>query len=505
MPNPAAQRPADAPRANASRASSATHAGAKPRTTAARAAAKVTPDVARKRDRRESGRAKGEGDVRSESSRDCDRITYSWAWRRLDGVTQVLTPYSDYPTWHNRLTHSEKVAQVSRTIAATVLQRERSALIRKLGGIDVYVCEAAGLAHDLGHPPFGHIGEETLDQIAREEWHLDDGFEGNAQTMRIVTTGNVRSIEYLGLDLTSATLAAIAKYPWVRAKRHKNHDDQIDNDSDYRKKWSKFSFYNSQAYLLPRVREFATGIGAGTQTVEASIMDIADDITYAIHDLEDFYLSGLLDSSLVVEELRHLVSEKPPQSPSPIEKLESSLSQNNVEYYDHSMFLEAADYVRSKLTDEFPRLTSPKVEPTVRQATSDLIGRYILAVKLSEQPLWAGGPHLSVDRRQWHELQIFKAITMNYVISRSDIAVIQRGQAAALKTLAGLLDKWINDSKDRRRAPRRLQDLYALAQTEEERKRCVLDYLCSLTDLQCLSLLDALLGSRAPRVGLPFM
>ena len=92
----------------------------------------------------------------------CDRITYSWAWRRLDGVTQVLTPYSDYPTWHNRLTHSEKVAQVSRTIAATVLQRERSALIRKLGGIDVYVCEAAGLAHDLGHPPFGHIGEETL-------------------------------------------------------------------------------------------------------------------------------------------------------------------------------------------------------------------------------------------------------------------------------------------------------------------------------------------------------
>jgi dGTPase len=234
-------------------------------------------------------------------------------------------------------------------------------------------------------------------------------------------------------------------------------------------------------------------------------MDIADDITYAIHDLEDFYLSGLLDSSLVVEELRHLVSEKPPQSPSPIEKLESSLSQNNVEYYDHSMFLEAADYVRSKLTDEFPRLTSPKVEPTVRQATSDLIGRYILAVKLSEQPLWAGGPHLSVDRRQWHELQIFKAITMNYVISRSDIAVIQRGQAAALKTLAGLLDKWINDSKDRRRAPRRLQDLYALAQTEEERKRCVLDYLCSLTDLQCLSLLDALLGSRAPRVGLPFM
>lgn len=419
-------------------------------------------------------------------------------------MTQVLTPYGDYPTWHNRLTHSEKVAQVARTIAATVLEREPPLLIRKLGGVDVYVCEAAGLAHDLGHPPFGHVGEQTLDELA-QSWHLADGFEGNAQTMRIVTKGYVRSLEYLGLDLTHATLSAIAKYPWLRPARNKDHDAHIKKDVTYRKKWNKFSFYSGQEEFLERIRKFAPAIGSDTQTVEASIMDVADDITYAVHDLEDFYLSGLLDSSLILEELRGAVDGTPADYENPIQKLRVKLSAEYPGYFGEEEFGRAAAYVLSKLADSFPRLSSPKVEPAVRQTTSDLIGRYIISVTLSESPLWPSGPHLALGRAQWHEVQILKAITMNYVISRTDIAVIQRGQTLALRNLAQLLDEWINDERDRTRAPRRLQDLYALAVTESEKKRCVFDYLCSLTDLQCLSLLDRLTGSGSPRVGLPFM
>ena len=172
------------------------------------------------RNERLSGRkSKKPGDSRLESQRDVDRITYSREWRRLGAVTQVVTPsIEENPLLHTRLTHSEKVAQVARSIAAHLFEVEDHSLIARLGGIDLHVCEAAALAHDLGHPPFGHVGELTLDRIARKDLKLMDGFEGNAQSIRIVTIGSLRSLSYEGLDLTKATLAAIAKYPWIRAR-----------------------------------------------------------------------------------------------------------------------------------------------------------------------------------------------------------------------------------------------------------------------------------------------
>src|SRR5690242_8668182 len=157
------------------------------------------------------------GDLASSPFRvDRDRIVSSPFFARLGGVTQVISPGGSGLLVHNRLTHSLKVAQVGRAIAERLTADPRYRdLLDKLGGCDPDVVEAASLAHDLGHPPFGHLGERVLDTIARQRFGLPDGFEGNAQSYRIVTSTEI-SGETIGLDLTAAVRAAMLKYPWTR-------------------------------------------------------------------------------------------------------------------------------------------------------------------------------------------------------------------------------------------------------------------------------------------------
>src|SRR5919206_4413185 len=148
---------------------------------------------------------------------DRDRIAGSPFFARLGGVTQVISPGGAGLLVHNRLTHSLKVAQVARAMAERLLARAGCAdILEKLGGCDPDVVEAAALAHDLGHPPFGHLGERVLDHLARQRLQLRDGFEGNAQSYRIVTSTELRGEATIGLDLTAAVRAAILKYPWTR-------------------------------------------------------------------------------------------------------------------------------------------------------------------------------------------------------------------------------------------------------------------------------------------------
>src|SRR5690349_22051010 len=168
------------------------------------------------REERASGAAEtGAGLAGSPFRVDRDRIAASPHFARLAGVTQVVSPNGAGLLLHNRLTHSLQVAQVARAIAER-LGEESGPVVDKLGGCDPDVVEAAALAHDLGHPPFGHLGEQVLDRLARHRFGLPDGFEGNAQSFRIVTTTDVRGPKALGLDLTVAVRAAMLKYPWTR-------------------------------------------------------------------------------------------------------------------------------------------------------------------------------------------------------------------------------------------------------------------------------------------------
>ncbi len=176
------------------------------------------------------GASGGSGDLAASPFRaDRDRIVSSPFFVRLGGVTQVISPGGAGLLVHNRLTHSLKVAQVARAVAERLHADERyTDLLESLGGCDPDVVEAAALAHDLGHPPFGHLGEYVLDRLARHRLHLADGFEGNAQSYRIVTSTEIRGTATIGLDLTAAVRAAMLKYPWTRTTYPQPHPSTMD-------------------------------------------------------------------------------------------------------------------------------------------------------------------------------------------------------------------------------------------------------------------------------------
>lgn len=461
---------------------------------------------------------------RSEASRDADRVLYSAAWRRLAGVTQVVTPFEGQATLHNRLTHSEKVAQVARAIAANLLQSPATrAILQSLGGFSVDVCHAASLAHDLGHAPFGHIGEHALDEYAREHLGLADGFEGNAQTMRIITTRRTRSSLYEGFDFTRASLAAVAKYPWVRREKLTDdaaHEEALESDPDYRREWNKFNVYHEQAEILVDARSFLpSNFGSKTQSLEASVMDTADDITYAIHDLEDSYLSGMLDVARVLADLDACIEQfNKPNAANPFTQLRRKLSLD----YPESWVTDADFYEALKMANSLLRVRmefanggqSTDGESAVRAELSNAISKFITAVDVKPSVLWANGPYLGLPRPEWHQIQVLKHVTKNYVISAPDVAILQFGQEKILVELISMLRDWAK--RDGSRLPRALREELQIAKDlikdpssrgygvgkfvdRGDPNRAFLDYLCMLTDTQCVTLHEKLSGRRPHR------
>ena len=410
-------------------------------------------------------------DQRGPFQRDRDRIIYTSAFRRLAWVTQVVSAQEGDP-FHNRLTHTLEVAQISRRLAEKLLD-EQPEDADSLGGIDPEVVEAAALAHDLGHPPFGHAAEKELDRLVKDAG-VSDGFEGNPQSFRVVTKLAIRSRESPGLNLTRATLDAILKYPWFRQTTPPARD----------RKWGA---YNTERDLFewvrgPEPRDFR-------KSAEAELMDFADDIAYAIHDVEDFYRTGLI----------------------PLDRL--ARDDDEVDRFLEGTFSNNGGgpiaFDRDECKDAFSEIlkSAPVIDPysgtreqraRLRSLTAGLIGRYINAIKL-QVPSNPSDPRVSVESWACKELFVFKQLTWHYVINNTALASQQFGQRRIISQLFEIL----YDAAEKRQldvfppsSRERIEDLAASGQNgaKEERVRVVADLLAGLTEHQAISLYQRLTG-----------
>lgn len=393
---------------------------------------------------------------------------------RLSGVTQIATPDPANPTIHNRLTHSLKVAQIARSICDVLIARSNPlerARIKELGGLDAEVAMAAGLAHDLGHPPFGHAGENELDALYQnDQINLVDGFEGNAQSFRIIT--KTCAVDGQPLRLTAATRAAVLKYPWRRPLPSARTGTSSDSF-----KFRKFGYYTTEeaefedarGWLPDAVREHPD-LGP-CQSLEASAMDIADDITYSLHDYQDFVRLGLIDP-MRVKDLMYIGSDF-------VESLRSDLEKNYGAFFDPNCY--------NNLVADMGDMGLGALAKT--DLLNGRITWLINSVRVSAgDPRGQTPSYLHLGAEQWHYVQLLKYIPRWFVIAKTEVALMQAGQQSTLRSAIWNLRNWTKS--DAKRLPTALNDLIRISYEDSTTvDRAIVDYVCRLGDAE-LTLLD---------------
>ena len=389
-------------------------------------------------------------------------MQYSSAFARLAEVTQVVSADRGY-VFQNRLTHSLKAAQLARRISEKLRSTQKQEF-DALQAPDPDVAEAAAFAHDLGHPPFGHIAEKELDKLAKKAG-LKDGFEGNAQSFRIVSKLAVsdavsedsdKTPVIRGLNLTRATLNAILKYPW--------------GSGDNPAKQDKWGVYETERSLFNWVRE-GHSLDPFAQSPEASIMDWADDITYAVHDLVDFYCAGQI----------------------PVDRLADDNDPAERDIFFAEVFARRLDLAprRADLEQTFREVLEffpldRRYIGTLEQRTglsqfsTVLISRYMNAITLV--PPTAGAKSV-VEIKQYaeEEIRMLKELTWHYVILNNELATLQHGQTETVRTVFETMCLAVKDN--RRLFPPAYQEELAAAEGDMHlQTRVVVDYVASMTE-----------------------
>jgi len=430
---------------------------------------------------REQRRHDGEGDdgSRTPFQRDRDAILYSTAFRRLAGVTQVVSPVEGQ-IYHNRLTHTLEVAQIARRLAEKLASEQHD--LAEQYALNADVVETAALAHDLGHPPFGHVAEKELNELVLAGG-VADGYEGNAQSFRITTKLSVRNREHSGLNLTRASLNAILKYPRFQ---------QVNEAGKQTKK--KWGVYQSESEDFDFARE--DGPDGDQQSLEAQIMDWADDIAYSIHDTEDFYRAGLLPLGILA--VSHDARE---------EFLESVFLRwmhkgIDVGYAPEDLAGAFRD-VCSSITFHGHYEATRDRRADLRTFTSDYIGLLVNATTLNSEPDELGNL-LQIDDAYRMSVIMLKELTWHFVIKNPSLIGMQRGQREALRTLFAIFAEAThsNDSQsDWRVLPvanrselEFLHSQYGNEIPNDLRVRVAADAVAGMTDQQAILMYHRLIG-----------
>jgi dGTPase len=384
---------------------------------------------------------------RSDFERDRARVLHSAALRRLAAKTQVVTAGSaDFP--RTRLTHSLECAQIGRELGREI-------------GCDPDLVDAACLAHDIGHSPFGHNGEAALNELAADA----GGFEGNAQSLRLLTRLEPK-VQGAGLNLTRATLDATLKYPWFSQAPG-----------------TKFGVYAEDAEVFDWIRQ---GAPAGRRRcLEAQVMDWADDVAYSVHDLEDGFVAGLIT-------FKNL----------------NSLTERTVVSQTTATTYVGEDVSVAELTEVLDALLALDVWPTsydggletaaaLKNATSELIGRFCISAQdatlaAHPRPLARYAADLIVPRQQRLECALLKGITAHYVMTRAGVIAAQARERELLAELAFAVERGAPGTLDPL-----LRPAWHSAESDTARRRVVIDQIASLTDTSAIAWHHRLCGPGA--------
>ena len=383
--------------------------------------------------------------ARTAFERDRGRLVHSSALRRLAGKTQVLGPATD-DFVRTRLTHSLEVAQVGRELGKSL-------------GCDPDVVDTACLAHDLGHPPFGHNGERALALAAANI----GGFEGNAQTLRILTRLEPKVVDAAdrsaGLNLTRASLDASVKYPWGLGEGPPTHDGHPN---------PKFGVYPDDLEVFAWLRADAQPL---VRCIEAQVMDLADDISYSVHDVEDAVVGGKIDFAYLDDDGHR-----------------ARVIDAVLDWYGTATDADALDAAMDRLAGG--RLWEPGFTGTradlarLKDTTSQLIGRFVRAADAATREVYGAGPltryaaELVVPAETVAEILVLKGLAVAYVMGPREAEPLYQYQRDVLTDLVEVLAD---------RGPVSLETSFVgdweHAADDGARLRVVVDQVASLTDV----------------------
>jgi dGTPase len=410
---------------------------------------------------------KEEEPFRSAWRRDYARLIHSPSFRRLQGKTQVFPGYeSDF--YRNRLTHSLEVAQIAKSIALRLNATIR--LFRhKSMKIEPDIVEFAGLAHDLGHPPFGHNGEEALDECMKDH----GGFEGNAQSMRIVARLEKKAVRggagpfgpdgsdlRCGLNLTYRSLASLLKYDRPIPIRHADRDDE----------GVVKGYYDEDRGLVAEVKRNVLGNEDAAErfkTIECSIMDIADDIAYSTYDLEDNFKAGFLTPTglfaldddiydAVAKTIRSRIAKQYPERQNflvdaefvrftlgniLLDMLFRPNEENDRLLFDPTIDIAAKKFVISAEVQALSRKLGSDGYRRV-EFTSGLVQQFLNGVEVVEHPVYPQLHNVRLEFGNFLSVEVLKNITYHGVIKSPGMQVVEyRGKEIVTSIFDAIKEK----------------------------------------------------------------